>query len=161
MKNGTVDARIEAHNERPAAVWSSGGKDYDEISRGIADSIEHCVMRLNPQPGERILDLATGTGWTSRVVARRGARVVGVDIASELLDAAQATARAEGLPITYQLGDAENLPFEDGEFDAVVSTVGVMFASRPEAAAREMARVCRQGGRIALTTWLSNGNVFE
>ena len=65
---------ILLHNERPAAVWSAGGQDYDNISRGIADSIEHCVVRLNPQPGERILDLATGTGWTSRVVARRGAR---------------------------------------------------------------------------------------
>jgi len=160
MKNATIDGRVEAHNERPASVWSSGGKDYDEISRGIADSIEHCVMRLNPQPGERILDLATGTGWTSRVVARRGASVVGVDIASDLLDAAQAAAQAEGLPITYQIGDAENLPFEDGQFDAIVSTVGVMFASRPEPAARELARVCRRGGRIALTTWLSNGNVF-
>lgn len=160
MKDATLDGKIEAHNERPATVWSSGGKDYDEISRGIADSIEHCVMRLNPQPGERILDLATGTGWTARVVAQRGARVVGVDIAADLLDVARARAQAEGLPIAYQLADAENLPFEDGQFDAVVSTVGVMFASRPDAAAREMARVCRRGGRIALTTWLSNGNVF-
>src|SRR5215475_1441638 len=138
----TVKTRIEPHNERPAAVWSSGGRNYDEISRGIADSIEHCVMRLNPRPGERILDLSTGTGWTSRVVARRGAIVTGVDIAG------------------YLLGDAERLPFNDGEFDAVVSTVGVMFASRPEAAAAELARVCRKGGRIALTTWTPDGNVF-
>lgn len=157
----TVTGTIQPHNERPAAVWSAGGKDYDTISRGIADSIEHCVLRLNPQPGEKILDLSTGTGWTSRVVARRGATVMGVDIATGLLDAARATAAAEGLPIQYQLGDAENLPFEDGAFDAVVSTCGVMFASRPEAAARELARVCRRGGRIALTTWLSDGNLFK
>ena len=77
-----MGATIQQHNERPAAVWSSGGKDYDEISRGIADSIEHCVLRLAPQPGERILDLSTGTGWTSRVVARLGASVIGVDIAA-------------------------------------------------------------------------------
>src|SRR5262249_43903751 len=160
MKNGTVDARIEAHNERPAAVWSSGGKDYDEISRGIADSIEHCVMRLNPQPGEKILDLATGTGWTSRVVARRGATVTGVDIAADLLEAARAKAEAERLHIDYQIGDAGSLPFRDGQFDAVVSTVGVMFATRQEAAAAELARVCRRGGRIALTTWTPDGNVF-
>ena len=70
----TVDAKIQQHNERPAAVWSSGGKDYDQISRGIADSIEHCVMRLDPQTGERILDLSTGTGWTSRLVARQAPR---------------------------------------------------------------------------------------
>ena len=159
--NGTMNGTIQQHNERPAAVWSAGGKDYDEVSRGIADSIEHCVLRLNPQPGERILDLSTGTGWTSRVVARRGATVVGVDIAHELLEAARAMAEAERLPIDYQLGDAEGLPFEDGAFDAVVSTCGIMFASRPEAAARELARVCRTGGRIALTTWPSDGNVFK
>ena len=62
MKTMTEVARIQAHNERPAAVWSSGGKDYDEISRGIADSLEHCVLRLNPQPGERILDLRPARG---------------------------------------------------------------------------------------------------
>jgi SAM-dependent methyltransferase len=157
----TLDSRIQPHNERSAAVWNAGGKYYDEISRGIADSIEHGVLRLNPKRGERILDLSTGTGWTSRVVARRGATVVGVDIASELLDAARVRASVEGLPIEYRLGDAESLPFGDGEFDAVISTCGVMFASRPEAAAKEIARVCRKDGRIALTTWLSNGNLFR
>jgi SAM-dependent methyltransferase len=156
-----IYSSIERHNERPAAVWSAGGSSYDNISRGIADSIEHCVLRLNPRPGERILDLATGTGWTSRVVARRGAAVIGVDIASELLEAARRNALAANLPIDYQIGDAEKLPFEDGSFDAVVSTCGVMFASRPEAAAREIARVCRPGGRVAITTWLSVGNLFK
>jgi SAM-dependent methyltransferase len=152
---------IQAHNERPAAVWSVGGRDYDQISRGIADAIEHGVVRLNPQPGERILDLATGTGWTSRAIARRGATVMGVDIAADLLVAARARAEAEALPIQYRLGDAESLPFETGEFDAVVSTFGIMFASRPEAAAEELARVCRKGGRIALTTWAPDGNLFK
>ena len=128
--NATIGTGIQPHNARPAAVWSSGGDAYEQISRGISDSIEHCVLRLSPQPGERILDLSTGTGWTSRLVARRGATVVGVDIADGLLEVARA--RAEGLPITYQVGDAEALPFEDGAFDAVVSTYGVMFASRPE-----------------------------
>ena len=107
---GTIEQHaggiVQEHNERPAAVWSSGGSDYDEISRGISDAIEHCVLRLNPKPGERILDLSTGTGWTSRVVARRGASVVGVDIASGLLQAARQNARAEGLPIEYRIGDA-------------------------------------------------------
>lgn len=156
-----MNGLIQAHNERAAAVWSAGGKAYDEVSRGIADAIEHCVLRLNPQPGERILDLSTGTGWTSRVVSRRGASVIGADIATDLLDAARAKAAAERLPVEYRLGDAENLPFEDGEFDAVVSTFGVMFASRPEAAAGELARVCRKGGRIALTTWLADSNLYK
>lgn len=156
-----MDASIQTHNQRPAAVWSSGGRDYDRISRGISDSIEHCVTRLDPQTGERILDLATGTGWTSRQVARRGAEVVGVDIASELIAAARAAADAQGVAIDYRIGDAESLPFKDGEFDAVISTCGIMFASRPEAAAAELARVTRKGGRIALTTWLSDSNLFK
>src|SRR3954466_11999062 len=152
---------IQPHNEKPASVWNSGGGSYNEISRGIADSIEHCVLRLDPQPGEKILDLATGTGWTSRLVAKHGAQVIGADISAELLAFAIEHAKAEGLNITYQVGDAENLPFAEGEFDAVISTCGVMFASRPEAAAAELARVCRRGGRIALTTWLSDCNVFK
>lgn len=156
-----MDTSIQTHNQRPAAVWSSGGADYDQISSGIADSIAHCVLRLGPEPGEHILDLATGSGMTSRQVAKRGAKVIGADIASGLLAAARERAQAEGLAIEYQLGDAEALPFADGEFDAVISTCGIMFASRPEAAAAELARVTRQGGRIALTTWLSDSNLFQ
>jgi len=130
------------------------------VSRGIADAIEHCVFRLNPKRGERILDLSAGTGWTSRVLARRGASVVGTHTASGLLQA-RARAEAEGLAIEYRLGDEESLPFQDGEFDAVVSTFGAISASRPEPAASELARVCRAGGRIALTTWTSDGNVLR
>ena len=154
-------AAIQPHNEKPASVWNSGGAGYEGISRGIADSIEHAVLRLNPQPGEYILDLATGTGWTSRLVARRGARVVGIDLGADLIRAAQEQARGEGLEIQYRIGDAEALPFDDGEFDAVISTCGIMFASRPEAAASELVRVTRKGGRIALTTWLPDSNLFE
>jgi SAM-dependent methyltransferase len=156
-----MDTPIQPHNQKPASVWNSGGARYEEISRGIADSIEHCALRLAPQPGERILDLATGTGWTSRIVARRGATVVGVDLGADLVVAAAERAKAEGLDIEYLVGDAESLPFANGEFDAVISTCGVMFATRPEAAAAELARVCRPGGRIALTTWLSDSNLFK
>ena len=92
-----IAAAIQPHNAKPAGVWSSGGARYDQISRGIADSIEHCVLRLDPKPGERVLDLATGTGWTSRLVARRGATVVGVDIAGDLIAAARERAQVEGL----------------------------------------------------------------
>lgn len=156
-----MDMTIQPHNAKPASVWNSGGSRYEDISRGIADSIEHCVLRLAPQPGERILDLATGTGWTSRLVARRGAKVLGVDLGADLVAAAAERAKAEGLDIEYRVGDAEALPFADGQFDAVISTCGVMFASRPEAAAAELARVCRKGGRVALTTWLSDSNLFQ
>lgn len=152
---------IQPHNERPATVWSSGGDAYDAISRQIGTALEHCVARLDPRPGETILDLATGTGWTSRLVAQRGADVVGADIAGDLLAAASERAKKEGLEIDYQIGDAEKLPFADEQFDGVISTFGVMFASRPEAAARELARVCRRGGRIALATWLPDSSVFK
>lgn len=71
---------VALHNKRVAAIWNAGGAGYDEISRGISDSIEHCVNRLVPRADERVLDVATGTGWTARRVARRGAHAVGVDI---------------------------------------------------------------------------------
>lgn len=152
---------IQPHNERPAKVWSAGGANYNDISRGIADSIEHAVLRLNPRQGERILDLATGTGWTSRLVARRGALVTGVDIATGLLESAEQQAAEQQLPIRYLQGDAEDLPFDDASFDAAISTCGIMFATRPEAAAEQLGRVVRPGGRIALTTWTTDGNLFK
>jgi len=157
----TPEYSIQPHNERPAAVWSSGGNAYDAVSQQIATALEHCVARLDPRPGETILDLATGSGWTSRLVARRGADVIGADIASDLLAAATERARKEGLKIDYRIGDAEKLPFADQAFDGVTSTFGVMFASRPEAAAGELARVCKHGGRIALATWLPDSSVFQ
>src|SRR5215204_3439274 len=101
ISTGDMMTFIQPHNERPAKVWSAGGTNYNEVSRGIADSIQHAVLRLNPRRGERILDLATGTGWTSRVVARRGAMVTGVDIATGLLEAAERHAAAENLSIRY------------------------------------------------------------
>lgn len=156
-----TDAAIQPHNEKPAMVWSSGGQQYDEISHQIASALEHCVNRLDPKSGERILDLATGTGWTSRILARRGADVTGADIAADLLAAARQYAAAEGLNIQYRTADAEHLPFDDESFDAIVSTFGVMFVSRPQAAAAEISRVCRRGGRIALATWPTDSSVFE
>jgi len=152
---------MQPHNERPAAVWSSGGLAYDEISGQIASALDHCVRRLDPKPGERILDLATGTGWTSQLLAAHGAQVIGVDIASDLIDAAKTIRQSNGLAIDYEIGDAEALRFPNASFDAIVSTFGVMFATRPEAAAGEIARICRKGGRIALTTWRPNSSVFE
>jgi SAM-dependent methyltransferase len=152
---------VQAHNEKARSVWNAPSGRYDEISRSIADAIEHAVTRLGPAAGERVLDLATGTGWASRVVAQRfpGARITGLDIADAMLDYARATAARHELPIDYRQGDAEALPFDDGELDAVVSTFGVMFASRPEAAASELARVVRRGGRVVLATWKDDSNV--
>lgn len=144
-----------------ASMWGRGGADYERISRSIADSIDHCVRQLDPQPGERVLDLATGTGWTSRQMAKRGATVVGVDFAEGVLDIARALAARDNLAIDYYLGNAEALPFASGEFDAVASTSGIIFASQPEQAARELARITRHGGRIALTAWPADGEMYR
>jgi SAM-dependent methyltransferase len=151
---------VEPHNRQAARVWSGPGAAYEAVSRSIADSIAHAVRALDPQPGERVLDIATGTGWTAREVAWRGAQVTGVDIAHDLVAAARARADAEALRIDFEVADAEALPFADHAFDAAISTCGIMFAARPEAAAAELARVVRPGGRIALTTWRPDGNVF-
>lgn len=152
---------IQHHNLKAAAMWSSGGRAYDDISRGIADGIEHCVLRLAPGPGEHVLDVATGTGWTSRRVAAHGARVTGIDIADGLLDAARALADEAHLAVDYRLGDAEALRFADEAFDAVISTFGVMFTPMQQAAVEQLTRVCRRGGRLAMAAWLPNSNAVE
>jgi SAM-dependent methyltransferase len=149
---------IQAHNEGVASRWSAGGAGYDRISRQIADLIEHCVDRLDPRPGERILDLATGTGWTARRLFARGARVVGGDIAGGLLEAARDLSPRE---IDFQQVDAERMPFSDGEFDALSSTCGVQFVTSPEAAAAEIGRVVKRGGRIALALWAQDSALAE
>lgn len=150
---------IKPHNIKTAAMWDSGGAAYDKISETIADSIEHCILRLAPRVGERVLDVATGTGWTARRVAARGATVVGVDLGDDLIESAKAASEEAGLKIEFQVGDAEKLPFEDQSFDAVISTCGVMFVRDPEAAAAELARVCKRGGRLGLTTWPAEGTI--
>jgi SAM-dependent methyltransferase len=154
---------VQAHNLKAQAVWNSAGGRYDEISHSIADAIEHAVERLQPGPGERILDLATGTGWASRAIARRspGAKVTGADIADAMLDYARSAAAKQELEVEYRHADAESLPFEDRWFDGVISTFGVMFVGKPEVAAAELARVVRPGGRVVLATWKHDSNIFE
>ena len=144
-------------NRQAARTWSAGGENYDQISRGIADAIEHAVDALDPQPGERILDVATGTGWAARRIAARGAIVTGVDLGADVIEAA----RALGGGIEFLIGDAESLPFPDNHFDAVISTFGVMFARDPQAVSRELARVVRPGGRISLANWAIGGSVHD
>jgi len=144
-------------NAQAARTWGSGGKKYDEISRGIADAIEHAVEVLDPQPGERVLDVATGTGWAARSIAARGATVTGVDLGAEVIEAAKQLSSN----IDFRIGDAEALPFPDNHFDALISTFGVMFARDPEAVAAELARVVRPGGRISLVNWAVGGSVHQ
>ncbi len=143
----------QPHNEMAAKSWGHAGGAYDFISFGLSDGLSHAVQKLWPKPGERILDVATGTGWTARLLAQMGAEVTAVDIADPLLTAAQEL--SSHLPIDFQHADAEALPFDDACFDALTSTYGVMFAGDQKQAAREMARVLKPGGRMVLTTWLA------
>ena len=150
---------ILPQNEQSAAVWNSGGRHYDRISRQIADAIEHCVDRLDPQPDETILDLATGTGWTARRVKERESFVTGVDISATAITTAwELDPQGE---ILFQIGDAESLALATASFDAVISTFGVMFCNDSESAAKEIARVCRPGGRMALAIWDATGGVYD
>jgi SAM-dependent methyltransferase len=144
-------------NTQAARTWGAGGEKYDQVSRGIADAIEHAVDALDPQPGERILDVATGTGWAARRIAARGATVTGVDLGTEVIEAAKELSSN----IDFRVGDAEALPFPDNHFDAVISTFGVMFARDPEAVATELARVVRPGGRVSLANWAIGGSVHD
>jgi ubiquinone/menaquinone biosynthesis C-methylase UbiE len=135
---------VRPHNQRSAAVWGAGGRDYDKISEHTSDAIEHLVRRVLPQPGWRFLDIATGTGWTARRLAAYGAEVVGIDLGGPVIEAAKTL----GPSIDFRVGDAEALEFENESFDGVTSTFGIMFAARPEDAARDLTRVCKKDGRI-------------
>jgi SAM-dependent methyltransferase len=150
---------VLAHNERAGATWGSGGAAYDAISELIADSIEHLLARVDVKSGERVLDLATGTGWTARRLAQKGAVVTGVDIGAGVIDAARVFAKQANLEIDFRVGDAEKVDLPDATFDVITSTCGVMFASNPESVAAELARLCRKGGRIGLTTWPVGGTI--
>lgn len=149
------------HNAKAAATWTLGGHAYDRISFGVSDALAHAAQRLAPAPGERVLDVATGTGWSARNMARAGARVSAIDIAPDLVAAGRELSAHMDPPIDFHEADAEALPFEDHAFDAVVSTFGVMFAADQAQAARELARVCRPGGRLVLIVWASEGAVQE
>ncbi len=144
---------VQEHNQPAAHAWNQGGHAYDFVSFGISDALSHAAQLLWPRPGEHILDVATGTGWSARNAAFLGANVTAVDIADELLDAARALASHIRPAIEFRHADAEALPFDDHSFDGVISTFGVMFAGSPERAAAELARVCRPGGRLVLATW--------
>jgi ubiquinone/menaquinone biosynthesis C-methylase UbiE len=143
--------QLDEFKARQRAAWSSG--DYDVFGDHIADVGELVAERAQAGPGTSLLDVACGTGNASFPAARAGARVTGLDLAPNLLEAAQAKAAAEGLTIEWVEGDLEALPFEHGSFDRVVSTFGHMFGPRHQLVADEMARVCREGGAIVTATW--------
>jgi SAM-dependent methyltransferase len=137
------------------AIW--GAAPFEPIAAGAAPAHDALVDALDPRPGERWLDVATGTGPVAVRAARAGADVTGLDVAPAMLAAAGRRAAAERLRIRFDLGEAERLPYADSSFDVVSSAQGVIFAFDPRAAARELARVCRPGGRLGLTCLLRTG----
>ena len=161
MERDASDERVLAHHRPAASMWGLGGRSYDDVSFGISDALAHAAQRLSARPGEEILDVATGTGWSARNVARSGARVSAIDISTELLSAAQELSAHVRPPIAFQVADAERLPFPDGRFDGVISTFGVIFAQDQHQAAKELGRVVRKGGRLALATWAPDGSVAK
>ena len=145
--------------ERVRATWTAG--DFGRIAKGYKRGAAEFIGRLGFSRGERVLDVACGTGNLSLPAARIGAAVTGVDIAPNLIAQAEARAAAEGLAVTFEVGDAERLPYDDGSFQTVVTMFGAMFAARPEAAADELLRVTRPGGRIAMANWTPTGFIGE
>jgi SAM-dependent methyltransferase len=146
---------IQPQNQKAAAAWDSASGDYERISLHLGDAIDHTIARLDPRAGERILDVGTGTGLAARRVVLRGAQAVGIDLGAALIETARRLAPA----IDFRVGDAERMEFADASFDGAISTFGVMFVGRPDAAAGELARVVRKGGRVALTSWLPDSSV--
>src|SRR5688500_1027157 len=139
-------------------MWASG--DYAAmVETWISPLGERLVEAAGIERGMRVLDVAAGSGNASLPAARRGAQVTASDLTPELLEEGRRRAEAAGVELDWVQGDAEQLPFGDGEFDAVLSCVGAMFAPRHQAAADELVRVCRPGGTIALLSWTPEGTI--
>jgi ubiquinone/menaquinone biosynthesis C-methylase UbiE len=149
---------FEELKERQSFVW--GNAPFEEVADTIAD-IHHVVIdAIGPAEGKRWLDIACGTGDLAEVADAAGAEVTGIDFAAPLIETAKRRAAEKGLDIEYRVGDAENLEgVDDASFDVVSSTFGLMFAPNQAAAAGELARVTKPGGRIGLATWTPEGGI--
>ena len=145
------DEQLAQLKQRMKAGWMAG--DFGQIAKKLANGAEEFIARLHLGPGKKVLDVACGTGNQSLPAARSGATVTGVDIATNLLAQARQRAADENLKIQFDEGDAEQLPYGDAQFDVVLSMFGAMFAPRPEVVAKELQRVCRPEGLIAMANW--------
>jgi SAM-dependent methyltransferase len=155
LTTALTDVELKA---RHRAMWASG--DYLSM-------VETFLLPIGPRlveaceigPGMRVLDVAAGTGNASIPAAERGAAVTASDLTPELLEAGRRRAEAEGLALDWVEADAENLPFDDGSFDVVMSCIGAMFAPHHQEVADELVRVCRPGGTIGLLSWTPEGMI--
>jgi SAM-dependent methyltransferase len=144
---------------RQSVMWGNG--PYERVTNTIRDLHELVIERVDPRPGERVLDVATGTGAVAILAAKRGADVTGQDLAPVLIETARQRAAEEGVTVQFEVGDAEAMNYGDATFDVVTSTCGVMFAPDHEAIAGELARVTKRGGRLALACWTPEGGLGQ
>lgn len=156
------DATAEQLTSKQRMVWSAG--DWPGFAPIIQNVSDEVVEAIGVGEGHDYLDIATGSGNAAEAAARRGARVTGLDLVPELIDAARARFQGAGLDAEFVVGDAESLPFDDESFDRITSIFGVMFAPRHQVAADEMIRVARPGAEIAIAAWTPtglNGQMFK
>lgn len=153
----TEDTALKA---RHRAMWALG--DYHAVATEIIADLGPVLVRATRlRPGDHVLDVAAGAGNVAIPAAATGAHVIASDLTPELLDQGRADAEAAGVSLQWRTADAERLPFDDDVFDAVTSCVGVMFAPHHQAAADELVRVCRPGGRIGLIAWTPTGFIGQ
>ena len=155
-KTSGNNSGVKAPTNPNKALWEKG--DFTRIADTMRESGEALVLRIGVSKGLKVLDLGCGDGTTAIPAAKLGADVLGVDIASNLVEAGNRRAREQRLAnCRFQEGDASNLhPLPDGAFDLVVSIFGAMFAPKPHDVAKEMVRVTRTGGRIVMGNWIPN-----
>ena len=156
----TTTTEDRALKAKHAAMWASGSYRtvVDEIVGPLGAIL---VETVDVQPGHRVLDVAAGTGSSAIPAGRRGAEVIATDLTPELIEIGRAASEAEGLGVTWGTADAEALPFADGDFDVVLSAIGVMFAPHHQQAADELVRVCRPGGTIGVLSWTPEGFIGQ
>jgi ubiquinone/menaquinone biosynthesis C-methylase UbiE len=158
----SIPSDLNALKTRQQAAWASG--DYAVIGTTLQIVGEQLAEACDLRWDQDVLDVAAGNGNATLAAARRGCKVNSTDYVASLLDRGAERAHAERLKVSFQVADAEMLPFPDNSFDAVVSTFGVMFTPNHSKAAAELLRVCRSGGRIGLANWTPSsfiGQVFK
>ena len=140
---------------RQQATWASG--DFHEVARQNVWMAEMLCQAVDPHPGQRVLDVACGSGNAALVAARRYCQVAGIDFVPGLIERARRRAAAEGRELDFRVADAQSLPYPDASFDVVLSVYGVQFAPNQEKAAGELLRVCRPGSKIGLAGPIAEG----